>query len=72
MIMISLNSLVRQKVGLQGEEEEEAEGRRRAGLTGIPTPGVDAPIGRTRSGVSDKRKKRKHGRWYGFPLHKRQ
>ena len=27
-------------------------GQRRAGSTGTPTPGADAPIGPTRSGVS--------------------
>ena len=52
MMMIVPNSLVRQREGAKEEEEEEAGGRRKAGSTGIPTPGADAPIGPTRSGVS--------------------
>ena len=43
MMMFAPNSLVRQKEGAQGEEEEEAGGRRKAGSTGTPTPGADAP-----------------------------
>ena len=49
-----------------GEEEEEEVGdRRKAGCTGIPTPGADAPIGPTQSGESDARNMRKHGGWFG-------
>ena len=40
MMMIAPNSLVRQKEGTQGEEqEEEVGGRRKAGSIGTPTPG---------------------------------
>ena len=39
------NSLVRQKEGVQGEEEEKAGGRRKAGPTGISTPkGLKTPV----------------------------
>ena len=69
MMMISPN-FVCQKEGTQGEEEEEAGGQRRAGLTGIPTPGVDAPIGLTRSGVSDSRNRREHGWWCGVLIYR--
>ena len=48
MMMIAHNSFVRQKEVAQEEEEEEAGGRRKAGSIGIPTPGVDAPIGPTK------------------------
>ena len=65
------NSLVRQKKGAQGEEEEEARGGRKAGSTGTPTPGADAPIRPSRLGVSDARNRRKHGRWCGVLIHKR-
>ena len=52
--MFALNSLVRQKEGAQGEEEEEeAEGRRKAGSTRTLTPGAYSPTGPTQSGVSD-------------------
>ena len=39
------NSLVRQKKVTQEEEEEEEEagGQKKAGSTGTPTPGGDAP-----------------------------
>ena len=50
MMMIAPNSLVCQKERAHGEEEEEAASGRRAGSTGTPTPGADAPIGPTRSG----------------------
>ena len=60
MMMIAPNSLVGQKEGAQGEEKEEAAGRRKRRPTGILTPGVDAATGPTRSGVSDARNRRKH------------
>ena len=53
MIMNILNSLVRQKQGVQGEEEEEAGGGRKVGSTETPTISADCPTGPTRSGVSD-------------------
>ena len=56
MMMVAHNSLVRQKEGAQGEEEEKAGGRRKGG----PTPRVDDPIGLTRSGVSDTRNRTKN------------
>ena len=71
MMMIARNSLVRRKEGAQGEEEEEARGGRKAGSTGTPTPGADAPIRPSRLGVSDARNRRKHGRWCGVLIHKR-
>ena len=63
MMIFAPNSLVRQKEGAQGEEEEEAEvgGRRKAGSTGTPTLGADVPTGPTQSGVSDEKNRRKHG-----------
>ena len=60
------DSLVRQKEGAQGEEEEET-----GGSIGTSTPGADAPTCPTRSGMSDARNKRKQGRWCGAPLHRR-
>ena len=45
MMLIAPNSLVRQKEWAQGEEAEEAAGRRKARPTGTPTPGADDPIG---------------------------
>ena len=54
-MMFTPKSLVRQKEGAEGEEEEEAGSRRKAGPTGTPTPGADAPTGSTQSGVSDAR-----------------
>ena len=71
MMMIAPNSLVRQKEGAQGEEEKEVGGRRKEGPTGAPTPGTDAPTGPTRSGVSDARNRRKHGRWCGVLFYRR-
>ena len=59
MMMFVPNSLVLQKYGVQGEKEEEAGGRRKAGSTGTPTPGKEAPICPTRSGVSDARNRKK-------------
>ena len=38
MMMIALNSLVRQKKGVHGEEGEEAGGRIKAGSTGTLMP----------------------------------
>ena len=61
MMIVAPNSLVRQKVGTQGEEEEEARGRKRAGSIGTPTPVADASTGPTQSGVSDARNRRRHG-----------
>ena len=43
MMKISPNSHVRQKDGAQ--EEEEAGGPRKGGMTWIPMPGADAPTG---------------------------
>ena len=63
--MIAPDSLVRQKEEVQGEEEEGAAVQRKAGSTGTPTPGADAPTDPTRSGVSDAMTMRKHGRWCG-------
>ena len=57
--MIAPNSLVRQKEEAQGMEEEGAGGQRKGGTTGIPTPGADAPIGPTWSGVFDVRSREK-------------
>ena len=39
MMMIAPTSLVRQKEGVQGEEEEEAGDRRKGGQTGTPRIG---------------------------------
>ena len=68
-MVIVPNFLVRLNEGAQWEDE--VGGRRKAGLTGTPTPGADAPTGPSRLGVSDARNRRKHGRWFGVPLHKR-
>ena len=57
-MMFAPNSLVRKKEGIQREEEEEAEGQRKAGSTGTPTTDADAPIVPTRSAVSDARNRR--------------
>ena len=61
MMIVALNSLVRQEKGAQGEDEEEAGVRRRIGSVGTPTLGEDAPTGPTQSGVSDARNRRRHG-----------
>ena len=58
-----INSLVRQKD--MAQREEEAGGRRKAGPTGTPAPCADAPIGPTRSRVSNARNRRRHGWWRG-------
>ena len=55
MMIFPLKSLPLEGEGSRG-------GRKKAGSTGTPTPGADAPIGPTQSGVSDLRNKRKHGR----------
>ena len=62
IMMIVPNSLVCHKEEAQREEEEEEEvgDRRKAESTGNPTPGADAPIGLTRSGVSNARNRRKN------------
>ena len=65
MMMIAHNSLVRQKKGDQGEEEEQARARRKGGSIKTSTPGSDAPTGLTRPGVSDTRNRRKHGQRCG-------
>ena len=70
MMIVAPNSLVRQE-GAQGGEEEEAGGRRKAGSIGTLTPGADAPTGRTKSGVSDARSRRIHGRWCEVSSHRR-
>ena len=69
MMIFAPNSLVRQE-GAQGEEEEEAGGRRKAGSTGFPTPGADLPTGPTLSGVSDARNRRNHELWCGVLIHR--
>ena len=66
-MIVAPSSLVRQEEGVQGEEEEEARGRRRLGSIVTTTPGADAPTGPTRSDGSDARNRRKHGRWCGVP-----
>ena len=71
MIMIASNSLARQKDGVQEEGEEEAGDRRKGGQTGTPVSGTDAPTGPFRSGVSDARNRRKHGRSYGIPIYRK-
>ena len=71
MMMFALNSLISQNEEAQGEDEEEVGGRRKAESTGTPTPGAEATIGPTQSGVSDARNRRKHGRWCGVPIHRR-
>ena len=71
MMMFAPNSLVHQKEGAQGEVEEGAEGRRKAGSTGTSTPGVNDLIGPTRSVMSDARIRRKHGRCCGVLIHRK-
>ena len=71
MMMIAPNSLVHQKEGAQGQNEGEVGDRRKGNRTGSPTSGTDAPTGPTRSGVSDAKNMRKHGRWCGVLLHRR-
>ena len=68
MMIIIPNYVVRQKEGAQGDE---AVGRIKVGPTGTPIPGTEAPTGPTQSGVLDVRNKRKHGRWYEVPLHRK-
>ena len=60
MMIITPNSLVRQKKGAQGEQEKEAGGRRNAGSTRTPTSSADATKVLIRSKVSDARNRRKH------------
>ena len=43
MMMITPNSLVLQKEMIQGEKQEEKEGRRKAGSRRTPTPGANVP-----------------------------
>ena len=71
MMIVAPNSLVRQKEGAQVEEEEEAGGQRKGGLTRTLTPGLDAPTGPTQSGVSNASNMTKHGRRCGVPLYRR-
>ena len=71
-MIIASNFLVRQKEWVQGEEEEETGDRRKGGPTGTPTPVAEALTGQSRSGVSDARNRRKHGRWCGVPLNNRE
>ena len=59
--MIDSNSLVRQKG--EAQAEEMVGGRKKGGPIGTPTPGTDTPTCSTRSGVSEARNRRKHGRW---------
>ena len=47
MMMFAPNSPVCQKEGAQGEEEEEAGGRRKVDWTGLRPPSADAPTGPT-------------------------
>ena len=69
MMIVALNSLVRQEEGAQREEEEEE--KEVGGPRGTLTPEADDPTGSTRSVVSDVRNSRKHGRWCGVPLHRK-
>ena len=62
MMLFAPNFVVCQMKVLRSRRKEEAGGRRKAGSTGTPASGADAPIGLTRSGVSDVRNRRKHGR----------
>ena len=57
--------------GGQGKEEEEAGGQRKEGPTETSTPGADAPMGPTRSGMLNARNRRNHGRWCGVLSHRR-
>ena len=59
--MIAPESLVCQKKGAEGEEEE-ARGQRKAGPTGTPMRSADSSIGQTWSGASEEWSSRKHGR----------
>ena len=69
MMMIATNSLAGQKEVVQGEGE--AGDQRKGGQTGTTTSGASAPTGLSRSRVLDVRNRRKHGRWYGVPLHRK-
>ena len=51
-MMIVPNSLVGQKQGVQGEEEEEVVDQRNGGQTGTPTSCADDLTGLSQSGVS--------------------
>ena len=62
MMMITPNSLARQKEGAQGKKEEEAGDRRKGDRKRTPTPGADAPTGPSRPWVLEARNRRKHGR----------
>ena len=64
--MFAPNSLARQKQGVQDKKEEEVGSRSKAGSTGIPTPGVDAPIGPIGSRMSDARNRKEHRWWCGY------
>ena len=66
VMMIAPNSIVCQKEGAQGEEEEVVEGQ-----TGTLTLAADGLTGPTRSGVSDVRNRRKYGRWCGILLYRK-
>ena len=71
IMMIVPNSLVRQMEGVQEEGKEESGCKRKEGQTRTVTSGADAPTGLSWSGVLDERKRRKHGRWYVVPLHRK-
>ena len=68
-MIIALNSLIRQKEGALGEEEE-AGGRKKVGPTGNLKPSADALTGPTLSGVSDARNRRNHELWCGVLIHR--
>ena len=55
-MMIAPNSLVRQKEGRR---------KKRGRLSGTQTLEADAHKGLIRSGVSDRKDRREHGRWCG-------
>ena len=65
MMMIAPNSLVRQKEGDQGEEKQEAGGRRKVRPTSDKNSvaRASAPIGPILSYLSDAMNRRIHGWW---------
>ena len=71
MIMVAPNSFTRKREGVQKEGEEEMGDHRKGSQTGISTSGANAPTGLSRSEVLDARNKKKHGRWYGVPFHRK-
>ena len=71
MMMTASNSLVRKNEEAQGEKEKKAGGRRKGCPTGTPMPGAYVPTGPLKSGLSDARNRRKHGRLCGAPLQRK-